>query len=298
MEKIDQCPVCQGSSFSNYLNVEDFTVSRQEFKIQQCNTCNFLLTNPRPAEAEIGAFYQSDAYISHHDDAKDLMSRVYGQVRNYTLQQKLKMINELVPAKGSLLDIGCGTGAFLHTCQQDGWKIIGTEPDPDARLQAEQKVGSPIHAQIQGLPHADNSFDIISMWHVLEHVHRLNETLSWLRSKLKTSGKILIAVPNPESHDAQVFGKYWAAYDVPRHLYHFTKNTMNKLLANHGLLIHSIQPMWFDAFYVSMLSTKYQSGNTDLIRSLSTGIKSNFKGRKRADHRNNTSSLIYIITKK
>ncbi|PWJ55240.1 methyltransferase family protein [Dyadobacter jejuensis] len=293
MEKITNCPICSTNSFSNYLNVEDYTVSHQEFKIQQCNACHFLFTNPRPAEEEIGAFYQSENYISHHDEAKDLMSRAYNLVRDYTLHQKLKLINGLVPSKGNLLDMGCGTGSFLQICKQNGWTINGTEPDPQARKQAQQKTQSEIVTHIDEL---QGDYDIVTMWHVLEHVHRLNETIDWLRNRVTAKGKIIIAVPNPGSYDAQHYHRFWAAYDVPRHLYHFTPSTMDKLLQKHQLKIERIDPMWFDSYYVSMLSSKYQQGSTGLAESLKVGSLSNWKGRKGPTQAYNTSSLIYIVS--
>jgi len=298
LETLKNCPVCNTSSFSNYLNVEDYTVSHKQFTIQQCNSCYFLFTNPRPPSEEIGDYYKSEEYISHHDETKTLMSKVYTSVRNYTIGGKIKMINELSDKKGSLLDVGCGTGNFIQACKENGWIISGTEPDQGARDVASKRVGELIfdsinHKQLEG-----KSFDIITLWHVLEHVHLLNETVDWLKEHLNPDGKIIIAVPNPQSFDAEKYGAFWAAYDVPRHLYHFTKASMKKLMENHGLGLVKILPMWFDSFYVSMLSTKYKSTRINTYDSLKTGIFSNLKGRSSGTEEMNTSSLIYIITKK
>jgi 2-polyprenyl-3-methyl-5-hydroxy-6-metoxy-1,4-benzoquinol methylase len=298
LETLEKCPVCDQSSFNNYLNVEDYTVSHKEFTIQQCNACYFLFTNPRPQEDKIGAYYQSQDYISHHDEAKDVMSKVYTSVRNYTIEQKVKLINNLVPAKGTLLDIGCGTGNFLAAEKQDGWKAWGTEPDFGAREVASKRVGDTIFETINEPILAQLQYDVITLWHVLEHVHKLNETVDWLANHLKPGGKIIIAVPNPQSFDAAKYGRFWAAYDVPRHLYHFTRASMKLLMQKHGLNVENTLPMWFDSFYVSMLSTKYKKQKTDLIDSVMTGLQSNLKGRSGKDKELNTSSLIYIISKK
>jgi 2-polyprenyl-3-methyl-5-hydroxy-6-metoxy-1,4-benzoquinol methylase len=298
LETLETCPVCDNSSFENFLNVTDYTVSQKEFTIQKCNTCQFLFTNPRPDESEIGNYYQSQDYISHNDQAKGLISTVYGVVRDYTIGQKVKMINNLANHKGNLLDIGCGTGNFVSAGKQDGWKVFGTEPDPNARNIASAKAGKIIYESIQARELTDEKFDIITMWHVLEHVHRLNETLNWLNEHLNDKGTILIAVPNPESHDAANYGRFWAAYDVPRHLYHFTKNSMEALLRKHGLTIQQTLPMWFDSFYVGMLSTKYKGQKVDIPDSIKTGIISNWKGRATTDKAINTSSIIYVINKK
>lgn len=298
LETLKNCPVCQASSFSNYLNVEDYTVSHKEFTIQQCNSCYFLFTNPRPPEEEIGAYYQSEEYISHHDESKTLMSKAYKSVRDYTISGKVKMINELIPTKGTLLDVGCGTGNFIQACRENGWKICGTEPDPGARTVASNRVGETIFDSINDSVLSGKTFDIISMWHVLEHVHQLNETVDWLEKHLKPNGKIIIAVPNPQSYDALNYGRFWAAYDVPRHLYHFTKASMKKLMVYHNLSVVKVLPMWFDSFYVGMLSTKYRSNGISLFDSVKTGLVSNLKGRSNKPDETNTSSLIYIITKK
>jgi 2-polyprenyl-3-methyl-5-hydroxy-6-metoxy-1,4-benzoquinol methylase len=297
LEILKSCPVCQSNSFNNYLNVEDYTVSKKEFTIQQCNACYFLFTNPRPDIDEIGAYYKSEEYISHHDEAKNIMSKIYTSVRNYTISQKIKLINQLYPKPGSLLDIGCGTGNFLQATKQAGWKITGTEPDSEARKVAGNRVGETIQESINASELSGRQFDIITMWHVLEHVHLLNETIDWLSEHLTSEGKIIIAVPNPQSADAAYYRRFWAAYDVPRHLYHFTKDSMALLMKKHGFKIDTIHPMWFDSFYVSMLSTKYKSRKIDLFDSIKTGVLSNLKGKSSQSKDLNTSSLIYVISK-
>lgn len=298
LETIKNCPICDSVSFSNYLNVQDYTVSNKEFTIQQCNKCDFLLTNPRPAEDEIGPYYESKEYISHHDESKDFISKVYKSVRDYTLKQKLKFINSLRPTKGSILDIGCGTGNFLQTMKTDGWQISGTEPDSGARNVAGSRVGVAINSSINDPFFEHKQYDVITLWHVLEHIHQLNDTVDWLKKHLKEDGRIIIAVPNPQSADAVKYGRFWAAYDVPRHLYHFTKRSMANLMEKHAMQIETVKPMWFDSFYVSMLSTKYKNGHTGLINSVKTGLMSNMKGNSSDDKALNTSSLFYIIKKK
>jgi 2-polyprenyl-3-methyl-5-hydroxy-6-metoxy-1,4-benzoquinol methylase len=298
LEILKNCPICNESSFSNFLNVEDYTVSHKEFTIQQCHGCYFLFTNPRPPAEEIGAYYQSDNYISHHDEAKDLMSRVYTSVRNHTIKGKLKLINRMQSHKGAILDVGCGTASFLQACKQDGWQVSATEPDPGARRIAENRVGDIVSESIKAPVLQNKKFEIITLWHVLEHVHELNQTVSWLQDHLTENGTLIIAVPNPQSFDAQEYGRFWAAYDVPRHLYHFTRSTMKRLVENHQLKVMEVLPMWFDSFYVSMLSNKYRNNSVSLFNSAKTGILSNLKGRSAKGDGTNTSSLIYIIKKK
>lgn len=279
------------------MEVEDFTVSHSKFNIQKCDDCSFLFTNPRPDATHIGTYYESQDYISHHDEATDLMSRVYTAVRNYTISQKIKLINKHQSTPGKLLDIGCGTGIFMQAAQNASWKVDGTEPDPGARKVAQSRVGETIYETINAPELQTKRFDIITLWHVLEHVHLLNETITWLHEHLNDNGKLIIAVPNPESDDASRYGKFWAAYDVPRHLYHFSKNVMSKLMAKHKFKVETILPMWFDSFYVSMLSTKYKAGKVGIPESVIAGLKSNMAGTSSVSKAYNTSSLIYIISK-
>ena len=297
MERLKACPVCQGEQFELHLEAKDHTVSNEKFQIVRCINCGFLFTNPRPSLPMIGSYYESTDYISHHDEGGDLMSRVYNGVRHYTTQQKIKLLEKLIGSKGSLLDIGSGTGFFLSQAKAAGWHVTGTEPDAHARAISSRRVGGNILESIWDPALGAESYDAITMWHVLEHVHLLNETLDWFHSHLNTKGKLIIAVPNPESEDAGKFRENWAAYDVPRHLYHFTKNSMKKLATAHSFKVEAILPMWFDSYYVSLLSSRYQQGKTNMLMSFWEGTKSNWKGRSSANSQPNTSSLIYILSK-
>lgn len=298
-EKLNQCPVCSSSLLTGFLNVKDYTVSKENFNIDKCNSCGFQFTNPRPDQENIGKYYQSAEYISHHDESTNLLSKVYNLVRNYTTQEKINLINRYTQnSNTTLLDIGCGAGFFLQQCKKNNWEIRGTEPDPDARTVASRRTGTHISESIESNDIQNEKFDIITMWHVLEHVHKLNETIDWLLNHLNNDGTLFIAVPNNASHDAQKFDNKWAAYDVPRHLYHFTKETMQQLLEKHGFQVQEILPMWFDAFYVSMLSNQYKNNSKNIPDSIITGIISNWKGRKSIDKNFNTSSLIYVVKKK
>ncbi|GHB89159.1 class I SAM-dependent methyltransferase [Persicitalea jodogahamensis] len=297
LETLTQCPVCQSARLNDFLLVKDHTVSQANFRIVSCDSCGFRFTNPRPPAEEIGQYYESSEYISHHDEARDVMSTIYNQVRNYTTQQKIKLLDRTIGKKGSLLDIGSGAGFFLSKAKAAGWQVSGTEPDAQARAIGRGRVGEDIYETIDDPFFANKQFDAITMWHVLEHVHRLNETVNWLHEHLSEKGKVFIAVPNPESEDAQVFKENWAAYDVPRHLYHFSKKAMRQLAEKHGFKVQEILPMWFDAYYVGLLSTRYQAGKTNLPQSIWQGTISNWKGRKSSTGLPNTSSLIYVLEK-
>ncbi|MFC0185218.1 Methyltransferase domain-containing protein [Pseudarcicella hirudinis] len=293
MEKLSNCPVCKNNKTNHYLTCKDYTVSHENFEIVSCENCGFKFTNPRPSQNEIGKYYKSESYISHSNTSKGLISKLYHSVRKYTLKGKLNLINGLLAKRGSLLDVGCGTGMFLKTCQEDGWKISGIEVDESAGKYASELTSIEIKNEILGSFSAEQ-FDIISMWHVLEHVHLLEETVQWLYERLSDKGYLIIAVPNHESKDAQIYQENWAAYDVPRHLYHFSQASISQLFEQKGFSLHKTLPMYFDSFYVSMLSTKYKSGKINYTEAFFKGLKSNNWAK---DHNNNYSSLIYIFKK-
>ena len=289
------CPVCKSNELVEVFLVKDYTVSGEYFSIEKCKTCTLLFTQNVAEQNEIGRYYASENYISHSDTQAGLVNKLYHLIRKKTLQSKKRLIEgETKKSNGNILDIGCGTGAFLHTMKTGGWKITGLEPDENAREKAKILYG--IEPQpsnnIFNLP--DNSYDAITMWHVLEHVHQLHEYIGQLKNMLTDKGKIFIAVPNYTSYDAQHYGEFWAAYDVPRHLYHFSPAGMKRLVEQHGLTIKKIKPMWFDSFYVSMLSEKYKSGKGNLIKAFLMGFISNIKTLFNPDK---CSSLIYIIEK-
>ena len=292
METITECPVCGENSFKPFLVCKDYLVSEQNFAIQQCQTCSFRLTNPRPGADSIGAYYKSEQYVSHNDKSSGLVNAAYRLVRKYTLQSKLNLINELNGRRGKILDVGCGTGAFLGSCQKGGWQVTGVEPDPEARTVAANKLGADVKPDLKALIEMQ-PFDIISLWHVLEHIPDLNESITILHKLLANQGTLLIAVPNSDSYDAQHFKQFWAAYDVPRHLHHFTPSTIEHLFKKHGLLLTDKRPMVFDAFYIAMLSTGYQAGKTDYLKSIQIGLSSNVQAKRTG----NSSSLIYLFRK-
>ncbi|CCH56603.1 Methyltransferase type 12 [Fibrisoma limi BUZ 3] len=290
METLTQCPVCETGQFEPFLTCTDYLVSTEPFNIQQCKQCGFRFTNPRPEAEVVGKYYKSADYVSHNDTGAGLINSAYRLVRNYTLRTKLSLINKLHGKPGHILDVGCGTGAFLNTCKQGDWQVSGTEPDQDARAIAVQKLGNVIKPSLNELE-IKPTFDIITMWHVLEHVSELNQTIDELKSLLTKNGSLVIAVPNSNSYDAQYFGQFWAAYDLPRHLYHFTPKTIESLFNKHGFRLVDKKPMLFDAFYIALLSTRYQSGTPNYVASVKIGVQSNSKAMRSGDY----SSLIYVF---
>ena len=271
-----------------YLKVKDYTVSGETFALQQMEQYDMLKTVPKPNLEDLPKYYESGDYISHSDKKVGLLSMIYQFVRNFTLKNKVKIIEVFQPQKGFLLDIGAGTGHFLDLANKKGWKVTGIEPNEGAKNVALKK-NIDFADQIESLE--NNSFDVITMWHVLEHVPNLEEQISQLKRVLKPNGTLLIAVPNFNSFDAKYYKQYWAGFDVPRHLWHFSKRAIHQLFEPQKMKVVKILPMKWDAFYVSLLSEKYQSGYMNFVKAFYIGLKSNWKAKQNLEY----SSLIYII---
>jgi len=291
---VTACPVCQHTAFNPFLTCEDHTVTHETFDLQQCRQCRFVLTNPRPANGNLSRYYQSPDYISHSNRSQTLFDRVYQFARTITLRWKYTIVQKhSLDRPETLLDFGCGTGSFLQYCQTKGINITGVEPDSGARTIAQNNTQAKISASLDDV---QGSFHAITLWHVLEHVDSLNETVIRLRQLLRETGTMFIAVPNLNSYDATQYQRYWAGYDVPRHLWHFSSKTMTRLLTNHDLKLVSILGMPLDAYYVSLLSEKYMRGKhtpTGIAHAIITGARSNQRARETKEY----SSLIYIVRK-
>jgi 2-polyprenyl-3-methyl-5-hydroxy-6-metoxy-1,4-benzoquinol methylase len=291
MKTISHCPVCDSNNFAPFLTCKDYTVSKREFNIVSCVTCNFMFTNPRPEDEKLGDYYKSEEYISHSNTSKGIVSKLYHLIRNYTLKKKIDLVSQYV-SRGTILDYGCGTGMFLNTCKQKGWETFGMEPDSGARKIASEmdlKTFQNKQSLKEGL--GNKKPDAITLWHVLEHVTDLKKTLTFFKENLKPNGVLIIAVPNYTCYDAKHYKQFWAAYDVPRHLYHFEINTIEKLLSPYGFKLAETKPMKFDSFYVSMLSEKYKTGSVKYLNAFLIGLLSNLKAKQAREY----SSVIYVF---
>ena len=291
----DSCPVCRNADYKMIFSVKDYTVSLSMFDLVECTQCSHRFTREIPSLDEIGTYYKSDQYISHTDSNQGLLNKVYQFVRNISLVSKRELIEQTTrQKKGELLDYGCGTGAFLNEMKNAGWHIAGIEPDAGAMDKAIQLTGGNIQSPEFLTSLEAERFDAITLWHVLEHVHTLHETIDKLKSLLKPGGTLIIAVPNYTSYDARYYKNYWAAYDVPRHLYHFSPMSMQKLISSHGMTVEKILPMWFDSFYVSLLSEKYRKNILGPLYACLIGLVSNINA---IFNKQQCSSQIYVIKK-
>jgi len=289
------CPVCGSAEIKNVLSAKDHTVSSEAFVIAECAACSLRFTQDVPDAVSIAAYYKSEDYISHSNTSKGLINRLYQSVRRRTLVKKRRLVQKVTGmGKGQLLDVGSGTGAFVSEMSLNGWFVTGLEPDEGARQVAKKEYNIELRDMNQFYVLPPQSFDAITLWHVLEHVHDLSPYVEQLKNLLKENGRLLIAVPNYTSKDAVIYKEHWAAYDVPRHLYHFSPQSMQVLMEKHGLKILQHKPMWYDSFYISMLSSKYKTGKTKLFSSFFNGFRSNLKAWGDVKR---CSSVIYVVGK-
>lgn len=289
------CPCCGSSNISSLISAKDYTVSNEIFEIVKCNNCTAAFTQNIPIQNEIGKYYQSTNYISHSDTQEGLISKLYHKVRNITLDKKKKLIlKHTQKQSGNLLDIGAGTGAFVHTMKLAQWNVLGLEPDDIAIANAKNKYNIVLQNPENLFQQNSQSFDAITLWHVLEHIHTLQQYLQQFHNILKTDGKLFIAVPNYTSYDAKYYKQFWAGYDVPRHLYHFSPESMTMLAAKNNFKVVKTYAMWFDSTYVAMLSEQYKTGKQNFIKALFIGMLSNLKS---VFNNKKCSSVIYVLEK-
>lgn len=286
------CPWC-GTPFNHeYLKVKDYFLSQESFAVFECDHCHLLFTAPRPASEALGAYYKSDQYYSHQENKHGFIPKLYETVKSFNLRHKVHLATSDLK-QGSVLDIGCGVGDFLLYMKKEGWQVVGMEPDSDAQTVAEKRLGfrplSP--SDYPTLAHA--SFDLITMWHVLEHVEDLHFQLDELYRLLKPGGRLLLALPNYQSFDAHYYQAFWAAWDVPRHLNHFSSDTIRAIVSSKSFKPIDIQKLKWDSFYISYLSESYMRHSAPLLRGFVTGLRSNIRALSSGQY----SSLVYRFQK-
>ena len=291
---LTNCPVCSGGNLLKKLDCIDHSTSKEKFTIVSCETCDFTFTNPRPKDNSLGEYYKSDMYISHTNNTKGVFNWMYHAVRKYAIGTKLNLLKRTSKNKNHL-DIGCGTGEFLNACKKAGYKTKGIEPSELAREQAIKNFNLSISENTNLTQFKESQFDSISMWHVLEHVTSLNETIEEFKRILSENGKVIIAVPNQMSWDAKHYKEFWAGWDVPIHLWHFSKLSIEKLFNNYNFKLIKKKPMLFDSFYVSILSEEFKTGNKNFVNGFIIGLISNIIGTLT---KRGCSSIIYVFEKK
>jgi len=269
-----------------YLQTKDYSVTQEDFKLEHNLDLDMLVTTPQPKNLD--SYYESENYISHTDAKDSLIDKIYQKVKTYSLGKKVNLINKYILENKTLLDVGAGTGDFLITAKNKGWTVNGVEPSTNANELALEK-GLKLYSDLNNLP--ETNYDVITLWHVLEHLPNLEEQIKKLKTLLNKNGTLIIAVPNFKSYDAKYYKTFWAAFDVPRHLWHFSKKSIKKLFAEEHMKIVKTRPMLFDSFYVSLLSEKYKTGKQNYLNAFFIGLLSNIKAFKTKEY----SSIIYII---
>lgn len=296
MNTADRCAICTEELSDTGLKVNDNLVSGEQFLILSCRHCGLLQTYPRPMEDKMGDYYRSSGYISHSESPETLFRKLYFFIRKITINRKIKYLGRYSAGGSKILDYGCGTGEFLAKCIEKGFGGQGLEPDEKARAAAQKLINRKILNSNQQLAKLEyGTFDIITLWHVLEHIYDLDMTMDLFGNLLKNNGTLVLAVPNYESYDAGLYGETWAGYDVPRHLYHFNEKSIRALADKYGFFLLRKKPLLFDSFFVSLLSEKQKKSSLSLLKATVTGFISNFHGMTGL---NPYSSQIYFLRKK
>ena len=295
MVHYSKCPLCGSKETGLYIQTNDFFLTGEPFSLFRCSACGFIFTQDHPDESSIGRYYSSDEYLSHNDTAKGISGRLYRFTRSIMLRRKRRMVEQMTGTeKGTLLDIGSGTGHFLGEMKRAGWEVKGIEINEKARQYSvsEQNVDVIDPGLVSFLP--TGSFDCISLWHVLEHFHDPDSYVNEILRLLKPGGVCIIALPNSDSFDSGYYRKFWAAWDVPRHLWHFTPAVFGFFAQKNGFRIKAIRSLPMDVFYISMLSEKYKKSflyfPAGIIKGAYFSILSVFR-------KNKSSSLVYFLKK-
>jgi 2-polyprenyl-3-methyl-5-hydroxy-6-metoxy-1,4-benzoquinol methylase len=291
----DICPLCSSSEISHFQTCTDYFVSKEVFDIYRCTKCGFIFIQDHPEESEIGRYYESDDYISHSDTSRGLTDKAYQVTRGIMLGKKKRMIKKITGlSSGNILDIGSGTGHFLNTMKNSGWEISGVEINPKAREYAASRfdIDTISPENISTLP--GNYFDCITLWHVLEHLQEPFKYMEEIARLLKNDGVCIVALPNSNSFDSKHYGKEWAAYDVPRHLWHFNPSTFTIFAGKNRLAVAEKRKLPLDVFYISILSEKYKGSKFALLTGTLNGI--GFLIRSWFVESGN-SSIVYILKK-
>lgn len=277
-----------------FLVCRDHAVSGEEFYVTSDSDEKLLKTQVTFSDSELQLYYDTPNYISHADQKKTFFDRVYFTARLFAQYRKLRLVFKYKSSVPTLLDFGAGVGHFVRASRRQGWQAKGVEVNLKARQIADSKSPNTVFPLNYLDSLAPKSQSVITLWHVLEHLPNPNQQVKQLKKLLHLEGRLIIAVPNFKSYDAKYFGAHWAAYDVPRHLWHFSKTSISDLFEKHDMIVESTHPMWLDAFYVSFLSTKYKFNSMKLLRGFLVGLLSNLKAIKTGEF----SSLIYVVKHK
>ena len=277
-----------------HIMTQDFLITNEKFKITEDKETRVLKTTPTPKEEDLPSYYSSEAYASHQERANTPVLWAYMRVRKIAMKSKIKLISTFSTKTGALLDFGCGLGGFLSATHAKGWTSYGIEPHQKAKTKAKKISGREVYSTIGEAQKTNKKYDVITLWHSLEHVVDLGKTIRFLYNSTKKEGKVVVAVPNHQSFDAKHYKNFWAAYDTPRHVWHFDQKSITNVFKKHGFSLERKHLMMWDAFYISILSEKNKRSRAIYFKAAVIGIISNFLSLFTGE----SSSITYVFSKR
>ncbi|MGJ8683020.1 MAG: class I SAM-dependent methyltransferase [Nonlabens sp.] len=274
-------------TYTHFLTVQDYFLTQEKFELYKNEQTEVLKTTPQPENLE--SYYESENYLSHDDSQDSFFARCYQYAKGWNLKSKKSLIGKYA-VDGKILDIGAGVGDVVGALKKSGYDAVGYEPSKKARIFAARK-GIELLDQTDSIQ--PNSIKVISMYHVLEHVPDYDKQIADIKNWLQEDGVLILALPNYNSFDAKWFKQHWAGYDVPRHLFHFNKRAVRNVFQGDFEIV-STKPMWFDSFYVSILSARYQKKKLAFVYGIIIGLISNIA----ALFSKEPSSIVYVLKKR
>jgi 2-polyprenyl-3-methyl-5-hydroxy-6-metoxy-1,4-benzoquinol methylase len=278
LEFVESCPLCKGVELVLCHKSTDSLVSGDLFSVYKCTSCDFHVTSPRPTSGSVGSYYNSASYVSHNDVAKGWIPKIYRVVRDIMIRHKLRIVGrykEKAPGKNNMLDVGCGTGEFLLKSKKMGYNTTGFEPDINASETASNKGLSIITKEDRLNELSPNYFDVVTLWHVLEHMYHPKDKIEVLEKILSDNGIMIVAIPEYKSFDGGYYKQNWAGWDLPRHVYHYNESTLTRLMDELNFKLIGKHSLMFDSFYISLLSEKNLNTRLGTIRAIIIGFLSN-----------------------
>ncbi len=295
-QEFKPCPLCGASGQIPYAGCTDYTVSKEHYTLMRCPSCGMVYTLDPPSQDKMAQYDKLGLKLKLGDSPSGLIGKLYYRVRSYMLGRKAHIVeSQSYRTAGTLLNYGAKTGFFSHRMERRGWKVISVEKYHEER----QFSLEMFHHRMIDLNEMDKlrpgTFDVITLWHVFEHNPHPDKLLDRFYDLLRPGGILVMACPNICSTDAMHYGPYWAAYDVPRHLWHFSPTSLCNLVHKHGFTLMHHESMPFDSFYISILSEKQMRHKLAFIRGFLYGLHSWLVSLSK---RGKSSSLVYVFRKR
>lgn len=244
------CFFCGSHDIGSSIASVERLSKKETFHIATCGACGMKRTIDAPALKDIGTYYAHESYVSH-TGVRVWPLRV---LRTLRLWLRAHMISSFFQRKGSLLDIGCGVGDFAALIQKQGWNVLCIEPDESTRQKAQKQYKLDVR-DVSALAHLpEATFDVITLWHVLEHMYDPLQTGATVKRLLNSEGVCIVAVPNAEAYSAEHYGCNWVAYDVPRHVSHFRSRDIHTWAERSGLEVIRQSSVPLDEFFCCLKS--------------------------------------------